>query len=169
LCNATEVPSAEIEALSQAREITLFDAPIPARPGYELWVDQSFVWHYEPREVADKTLNGIASDCIEKAVAALKRGDFEAAERLAAVAISANDRRVEPLAIKAAICKMQGNGAGADLMAELAAPVLEEGLFALLVTDYCRLFQEPAQCITHSVPRRPMHRVAELRQAAAAG
>ena len=136
LCNATEVAPPELAALRDAREITLFDNPFPAQPGHELWVDQRFAWHYEPRAQVDKTLGQIATDSIRQAGAALKEGKLREAERLCGVAISADDTRVEPLAIKAAIRRMQGNTTGESVMAELAAPVLDERSFTQLVNNY---------------------------------
>jgi hypothetical protein len=138
LCNATEVPQAELEALRDAREITLFESTFRAKPDSELWIDQASRWHYEPREEANKELSRTASEEIQQAEDALRRGDLQQAERHSGVAISANDKRVEPLAIKAAIRRLQENAAGERLMAELAAPVLEGRKFKLLVDDYCR-------------------------------
>jgi hypothetical protein len=168
VCNAAEVAPRELEALKDAREITLFDDPFLAQPGYELWVDQSSQWHYEPRDQAEANLGRIAAASIGQAEAALKEGNFEEAERLAGVAISADDRRVEPLAIKAAIRRRQGNTTGESLMAELAAPVLEERLFSLLVTNYCRTARGVAHDVQPRCTRRPMQGVAALRPLAAA-
>ncbi len=149
LCNATEVPQAELEDLSAAREITLFDALFPARAGFELWVDQSFQWHYQPLEEVNRTLSGIAAAEIENAEQALRNGDLKQAERRSGVAISADDKRLEPLAIKAAIRRMRGNQPGERLMARLAAPVVSEGQFTSLVDDYCR-------CASRRPPMRGM-------------
>ena len=162
LCNATEVAPPELEALRDAREITLFDSPLQAQPGYELWVDQRFAWHYEPRAQVDKTLGQIATDSITQAEAALNEGKLEQAERLCSVAISAHDTRVEPLAIKAAIRRMQRNTTGESLMAELAAPALDERSFTQLVNNYCRAAQEPTQPPPCRHSRRWMQGVAAL-------
>jgi len=167
VCNATEVPARELDALRDAHEITLFDEAIPAQPGYELWVDQSYQCHYERRGQADANLGRISAASIGQAEAALKAGNVEEAERLAGVAISADDRRVEPLAIKAAIRRLQRNATGESLMAELAAPVLEERLFSLLVTDYCRSAGSAAQDVPERLLRRPMRGVAAERLVAA--
>ncbi len=169
LCNAAEVGPAELEDLRARREITLFDASIPARPAHELWVDQTFAWRYEPRGVAEDALGRIATGSIERAEAALRRGDIELAERLSGVAASADDRRVEPFAIKAAIRRIQGNPSGERLMAELAAPVLEDRLFILLVDCYARLPDGKTPPVhTLGIQRRPMKQVAELRATAIA-
>lgn len=135
LCNATEVPQSELEQLRGSGEITLFDV-FSARADFELWVDRSFQWHYEPRDLAEEKLHRIADEEIRAAEVALRMDDLEKAERLSGVAISADDRRMEPLAIKAAIRRIQGNTLGEQLMAELATPFLEKKLFDLLVDHY---------------------------------
>ena len=166
LCNATDVLRSELEELRDSREITLFDDAIPARAGFELWVDQSFQWHYQPLDEAEQKLRRIADEAIRNAEDVLRKGDLQQAQRLSGVAISADDRRVEPLAIKAAIGRIQGNKTGERLMAELAAPVLEERLFNLLVDDYCASRQQPTPAALASSPRRPMRGVARMPVAA---
>ena len=161
LYNATEIPRSELEDLSGSREITLFDDAFPAHAGFELWVDESFQWHYQPLDEAKRHLRRIADRAIQIAEGALRKGDLRQAERLSGVAISADDRRVEPLAIKAAIRRIQKNKTGEQLMAELAAPVLEERLFNLLVNDYYASWQQPAPAEPDASPRRrPMLGVA---------
>jgi hypothetical protein len=162
LCNATEVPQSELEELSDSREITLFDDAFPAHAGFELWVDQSFQWHYQPLDEAEQELRRIAAEAIRKAKVALGKGDLQQAERLSGVAISADDRRVEPLAIKAAIRRIQGNKTGEQLMAELAAPVMEERLFNLLVDHYCASQQQSKPAVQAPGLRGPMWKMACL-------
>jgi hypothetical protein len=160
LYNATEVPQSELEELRDSRRITLFDDAFPARVDFELWVDQSFQRHYEPLDKAKQRLLRIADEAIEGAEGALRRGDLQQAERLSGVAISADDRRVEPLAIKAAILRMQEDGAGERLMAELATPFLEERLFNLLVSDYCASRQQSIPAASARSSRRWMQDMA---------
>jgi hypothetical protein len=160
LCNATEVPGSEMEELRDSREITLFDDAFPARAGFELWVDQSFQCHYQRLDEVKRKLRAIAEEAIRNAEDALRRDDRQQAERLSGVAISADDRRVEPLAIKAAIRRIQRNSTGERLMAELAAPVLEERLFNLLVDDYCASRQQPAPAAPASSRCGPMWEIA---------
>ena len=169
LYNATEIPRSELEELGGSREITLFDDSFPAHAGFELWVDQSFKWHYQPLDEAKQELRRIADRAIQIAEDALRKGDLRQAERLSGVAISADDRRVEPLAIKAAIRRIQKNKTGERLMAELAAPVLDERSFNLLVDHYCATRQQPASAAPDSSPpRRPMSNVACIRALEAA-
>jgi hypothetical protein len=155
LYNATEVPRSELEELSGSREITLFDDAFPAHAGFELWVDESFQWHYQPLYEAEQELRRIADKAIQSAEDALRRDHLRQAECLSGVAISADDRRVQPLAIKAAIRRIDKNKTGEQLMAELAAPVLEERLFNLLVDHYYASWQQPAPAVVDSNPRRP--------------
>jgi hypothetical protein len=162
LCNATEVPGSELEELRDSREITLFDNAFPARAGFELWVDQSFQCHYQRLDEVKRKLRAIAEEAIRNAEDALRRDDRQQAERLSGVAISADDRRVEPLAIKAAIRRIQSNRTGERLMAELAAPVMEERLFKVLVNDYCASRQQPAPAAAASSRRGPMSNVARI-------
>ena len=166
LCNATEVLRSELEELRDSREITLFDNAFPAHASFELWVDQSFQWHYQSWDEAEQELRRIADEAIRNAEDALRRGDLQQAERLSGVAISADDRRVEPLAIKAAICRINGNRTGEQLMAELAAQALKGEPFNRLVGDYYASRQEPALAVVAPSPRRPMQDVARLPLAA---
>src|ERR1039457_5273215 len=106
------MPRSELEELSGSREITLFDDAFPAHAGFELWVDESFQWHYQPLDEAEQELRRIADKAIQSAAGALRRDDLRQADRLGGVAISADDRRVEPLAIKAAIRRIQKNKKG---------------------------------------------------------
>jgi hypothetical protein len=168
LCNATEVSQSELEDLRDSNEITLFDDVFPASAGFELWIDQAFQRHYQPRDEAKRELSRIAAEGIKNAEEALRLGNLAEAERLSGVAISADDRKLEPLAIRAAIRRFHGNAVGESLMAELAAPVLEERRFELLVNDYYRSIgcKEPTEALSFPVPHRPMQGMARLSAAA---
>jgi hypothetical protein len=168
LCNATEVPVSELEELRDSREITLIDPEFPARRDFELWIDQSFQLHYQPLDEAERNLRSIATEEIRHAEDAFREGDLRQAERYSGVAISADDKRVEPLAIKAAICRMRSDQSGERLMAKLAAPVLEGRLFNLLVDDYCASRQQPTPAVAVPGHRGPMSNVACIREPVAA-
>ena len=90
------------------------------------------------RTQAEKTLDGIATESIERAKAALAAADIKEVERFTGIAFSANDRRAEPFAIRASIRRRQGNKAGEAVMAKLAARAIGEADFAVLVDRYCR-------------------------------
>ncbi len=106
------------------------------RADHELWVDQAFDRHYETRHDVEQTLRRIASDSIRQAEAAFAQGRHDEAERPCGIAISADDRRIEPLALKAAIRRTQGNATGESQMAELASRVMDEPSFFALVSRY---------------------------------
>ncbi|MBL8228921.1 MAG: hypothetical protein JNL98_10605 [Bryobacterales bacterium] len=139
LYNATEISQQEADALRNAMQITLFEQSFPAVPGHELWIDQSFQYHYEPADQAKQKLFQIADDAIREAESALLSGDWQKAERISGMAYCANDRRMEPLAIEAAIRRLQGNRDGERLMKEMARPFLADSAFESLIERYCHM------------------------------
>ena len=138
LCNATALSGSELKALEQNQEITPFDGePVAAQRDFELWLDQARHLHYEPRTQAHATLLALAKDHIQKAEQALKDGKTADAERLSGVASCADDRLVEPLAIKAALRRLRKDTTGEGLMTKLAASKMTEAVFRRLVDFYC--------------------------------
>ena len=133
LCNAAEVPAAELKALADAGEVTLFHEPIAAQADWELWVDESFQQRYEPQDEARTHLDHIAETSRAEAIALFKQGNFAEADRLASVAISANDRKVDALVIKAAIRRAGGDTNGELLMEDLALPIVDRARFLQMV------------------------------------
>jgi hypothetical protein len=161
LCDSTELPRSELDELAASGKITLFDREFPAERGFELWIDQQFQPRYEPLYEARHRLDRIAQDAIAKAEEALRGGDVTGAERFSSIAISADDRKVEPLAIKAAIRRSNRNAAGERVMAELALPILGEKSFVQLADRYFELIgQAPAQPLPPRRDHSPMYRVA---------
>jgi len=158
--NATEVPDSELEELRDSDEITLFDGAFPASSDFELWIDDAFQYHYQPEYEAEEELGRIATEAIQGAEEALRRGDIEQAEHLSGVAICADDRKMEPLAIKAAICRMKEDWAGERLMRELAAPRLTEGLFQQMVSYYCGPSRQQSALMRGMAGVRPLERAA---------
>jgi hypothetical protein len=78
--------------------------------------------HYEPISDAEQHLGLIADTSLQQAEAALCEGDLDKADRLAGVALCANDRLLDPLAIRAAIRHRQKREGAVRVMARLAAP-----------------------------------------------
>ncbi len=133
---ATICDRSELDDFARRDELVLLAAPLPAQACFELWVDDSFTPHYEDQEKVDETLADIARQAVDDALAALKRGDLDAADRLASRAISADDTRFEPLAVKAAIRRRQGNETGVKVMARLARQLCSPESFSGLVEHY---------------------------------
>lgn len=122
--NATEASPHDLERLAERNEITRFERPFPAQGDFELWVDQKMAAHYEPRAKADEALRSIANDSIRDAREAFAGGNQAEADRLCGVALSADDRLVEALAIKAAIRRQRRDAAGERVMGKLASRAL---------------------------------------------
>ena len=144
LCNAAEVAHEEVVALSEAGEVTLFSAPKATMQDGELWIGPDFAPHYEPRADADKKLLAIAREHIALAEAALQEGRLADADRCAGIALSADDRLFEPLALKAAIRKTKGDPTGVRLMESIAERLVSAGMFEKVVDLYCRPAGRPA-------------------------
>jgi hypothetical protein len=170
LCNATKLTASELKALAQNEDITLFEGPpFPAQRDFELWLDHTRGRHYEPRTQAHATLLALAKDNIQNAGQALKEGRTADAERFSGVALCADDRLVEPLAIKAALRRLRNDATGEGLMTKLAAPSMSEGGFRKLVDAYCAA--GPSACtgvapdnqpLADLFSDRPMFRIAEM-------
>ena len=142
LWDATEVSHAELEELKDDGEVTLFDTRYDARRDYELWIDQCLQPNYQPQVEATENLLRIADNHIARAEAALKMSDLNEADRLSGVAAAADDRKLEPFAIKAAIRRFEGNRTGVQLMTDLA-PKMAGGLaFSLEVDHYFRMIPQ---------------------------
>ncbi len=145
--NGTTVDQEELADLQAAEEITLFSPSecVDAQQGFELWIDQDFVPRYEPSAIVRARLREIAEEHVNLAVSALKAGHLVEAERYGGIAISANDRRIEPLVIRAVICRLEGNLAGEQLMAEMASSALTSEAFNALVERYQSTLKRPGQ------------------------
>jgi hypothetical protein len=128
----------ELDALEAVEQVTRLDEPIQARSGFELWVDVERRPIYERADVAERKLRRIAFDAIDQAKDALARGDLDGASRHAGIALAADDRRIEPPALLAAVRRKQGN-AGSGLMCKVAQGRIEAARFEALVQVYLDL------------------------------
>ena len=164
LYNAAEVDEQEIRELANDEEITIFKEPFPAQVGFDLFIDQAFQPQYKLREVVNSELRAIALKYISEAQAALRRGSFNEADRLAGIAISADDRLVEPLVIMAAIQRHNQDRAGEQLMASLVPSTVTESSFQELVDAMSRSINSSEERKPPS--NRPMHCMARERKAA---
>jgi len=152
LYNSKEVSEAELTSLAEEHEVTLFTTQHDAQKDHDLWIDQKFQPHYEPRADVISSLRQIADGCIAQSVSALIDDQLVNADRLSGIAACADDRRADPFAIKAAIRRHQGNLNGVQLMARLARKNLSNEAFSALVDHYFHLIPKP-NC-------RPMRNVA---------
>ncbi len=160
---ATAVTMEEAEHLRLMEQITLFPAGgQPAEPGHQMWLHRDGRRVYQPVHEARRTLDQLSAEAIERAILQLAKGQLDLAEDSASEAILSNDRRVEPLAIKAAIRRRRGLAAEARLMGEIARPLIESGAFVNLVNYYTRLITaiEPVRPVLKSLS--PMDAIATI-------
>lgn len=128
----------ELRDLEADESVTLpKDFKHPARPDYQLWVDENGAVRYEPSSEARRNQNRIHLAHLGAAVSALHEGRIEEARRLAGVALAANDRAVEPRALIAALHALRGETVQARFMRKSAEQAGTNGdSFTLLVKNY---------------------------------
>ena len=160
LYNAAEVDEQEIRELTNDEEITIFKEPFPAQVGFDLFIDQAFQPQYKLREVVNSELRAIALKYISEAQAALRRGSFDEADRLAGIAISADDRLVEPLVIMAAIQRAKQDKGGEQLMASLVPSTVTENSFQELVDAMFESISSEKPARERFLPQSPMRKMA---------
>jgi len=153
---ATIISGQEAETLAFRGEITLFATPLTAQPGFVLWIDLDGEVRYELRRVAEAELGRIADEALARAEHEFLR-DLNAAEHWSGVALSADDRRIEPVALKAAVLIQRGDRAGAEYLATLLPPSATRRTFEKLVQEYLSMSR-----------RHIMSNVASIRPVAAA-
>lgn len=134
--NATEGDPHDLKRLRENDEVTLFDHAYSAQPDFDMWIDLERQPHYEPRAQARETLRNIARENIQTARQAFAAGEFEEADRFCGVALSADDRLVESLAIKAAICRKRNDPTGERVMEKLASHTMTSEAFQQLIKSY---------------------------------
>ena len=148
----------ELAQLEHRAEVTLIDKDLPARSSCEMWVDESFAVQYQDRAAAERQLAEIAKARLAEAEGKFKERAFLEADRLASVAICANDRLVAPLVIKAAIARAQGRESTERLMERLAGHAVDEQSFRRLVDKYAG--NAPVATPKPPTPCRPMFAMA---------
>ncbi len=117
-------------------EMSQLERPFTAQPDHELWVDLDGKTRYEPRHKARHSLQKLAQRYLDKARKALANGNREESLEFAGIAFNADTRQVDPLAIKAAIRRFNGQHQAADFLADLATAYCSADSFWQMVNDY---------------------------------
>lgn len=142
VCDALERTNDDLAVLEDAGEITMLAEPKDARIDHELWVGLDKAVHYEPIPEASAKLREIAVGHASRAAEALQADDLENAENLCRVALSADDRLMDPIAISAAITRRRGNKGDEKLMGKLAHGRLTPQGLEYLIDGYFRAIPE---------------------------
>ena len=154
VAGATAVTMEVAEDLRDTKQIWLFpgDGAQPAQAGYQMWLHRDGRRVYQPIHEARRTLDQLSEEAVQRASGLLKSGLLDLAEASASEAILSNDRRVDALAIKAAIRRRGNNSDGARLMEYLARPLIESAAFVTLVDHYASLSDgmEPVSTVQKS-------------------
>ena len=155
VCDGSMGSAEEFERFAARRKVTTIPDPFCAQRDHELWIDADMAPQYDPIDVADEKLGKISSDHINAAKLALKKGAVEEADQLAGVALCADDRLLEPLAIPAAASRHQGHTDDVELMALLAAPRYSQDVFDTMVRRYDAMIPTSDGPVYHVACVRP--------------
>ncbi|MDI1310563.1 hypothetical protein [Prosthecobacter sp.] len=159
----------ELRQLEERGDVTLFaEPPLEAKPDYELWIDSENQRHYESNSDAEEALQAIAEQCISEAEEALKTGDYTTAKNATRKAMCANDRLIEPLAIRAAIAQKENELGQLNLMFHLVGSRSTKAGFKLMVAGYEEILASATTCARPAADLftcHPMHNIALQRAA----
>jgi len=160
----TESNGAALQAFNHAGEVTLFDEPLEVRLDFELWIDLDTTVHYEAISDASAHLQGIASEHISIAEEALLEGDFTKAEECCRIALNADDRVIDSLAISAAIAQRDKRNGDAKLMEKMALGHVTARGFEFMVAGYSEILPDRNAVVTGDLfGEHPMKNIATQR------
>ena len=161
LVGATEISGAEYRGLCDDARMTPLPAALRAEPDHELWVGLDKAVTYAPHGEIDRKRRTEAMRFVAAAQQSLREGDQAAALRHTNCAASADDRIVEPCAIKAALCRVEKDWAASRVMEELVGDMITADDFECLVERYVGLWNAklPAPAVVNR-PESPMRGMA---------
>ena len=160
----TESNGAALQMFNEAGEVTLFAKPQEARPDFELWINLDKAVHYEAISDASAQLQNIAREHIIKAEEALLNADFNGAEECCRIALSADDRVIDSLAISAAIAQRNKRNGDAKLMEKMALGHVTAKGFDFMVRGYSKILPDRNVVVTGDLcGEHPMKNMATQR------
>lgn len=118
-------------------QMTEFAEPISTQSDHLLWIDMEGHPQYERRAVALQRLGNLAKDLVSKAQADFCDGGLDSANEMASQAINADDRNIDALVVKAAICRIQKKADHVNFYASHAQGLAPED-FSVLVDGLCQ-------------------------------
>jgi hypothetical protein len=97
-------------------KVTSIVPKLPAVPQGMLWIDEKLGVHYGPQNIENNKLYELAAEKVKQGLNAFKSGNLEEALKCARWACAANQKSLKPIALEAAIYKIQENEPGFNLM-----------------------------------------------------
>jgi hypothetical protein len=137
LYGAKEIDEDEVVSLLlDKKEITLgFPRTIKAKPNHTLWVGPDRNIKYQPSHESDEELSKLYTDYINRAIRLFGDYMLSEADDMSSLAINADDRKITPLVIKAAIARLQMKPITEIFFRKLASKKIDEWLFDELVEN----------------------------------
>ena len=164
VCDATERLFSEVRHLADAAEITLFKKPLDAQRDFELWIGSDENPHYEPIPDAKLKLREIALEQIRLAEVALRNGDFAGAEDYCRIALCADDKIIDSLAISAAIARRTKDPGSERLVEKLALGRVTQQGFRFMTDGFSDAVPMPLVVEKDLLAHRSMSGMAAIRE-----
>jgi hypothetical protein len=117
-------------------QATQIKTPLPAKAGYQLWIDRNGAPQYAPAREVSVQLRHLASDHVRKAEEAFRKGSYEEASRLAQVAIAADERCLDALLVKAVVLKQEGKQEEIEVIGDIAKVLVPDVDFESQLKKY---------------------------------
>lgn len=118
-----ETTPADLDRAERQGQATRLDVPFAALPEHQLWIDESFVAHYQPTPTVLQTLRQLAETRVREAQSAIAEGRLGKAERLAQAAISADDTCLNAILVKGLLHRLRGDHDSVEMLGEIARSI----------------------------------------------
>jgi len=125
----------EFEEFESRQQVTRLPEPIPAQPGYCLWVDPDGKIAYKPREEVLKAFEDLYTKHLKLARDGLFAKDYETAMRHALVARACAPKQIAPLVIRGAIERILNQQVQYEFTRYIAEDIMAGPDFDNLVND----------------------------------
>lgn len=120
VCDVWDGREEDLERAVRAGQVTRIDSPMEARTEHHLWIDEALRPHYEPAPEVEQELLRLAHRKVHEAQDALAEGRLDDALRLSQNALSADDRCLNALLIKACVYELRGEMGKVKILNRLA-------------------------------------------------
>ncbi len=134
-----EISEQEFESFIAEGRLRRLSAPIPAQPDHTLWLTTKGAIKYLLLAAIERRRKESAEEFIRLAEKAWEKGDKSETLRWIKAAGAADDRRVEPYILRAAVASRRNETVVVNALKRACARGIGEKAFNILLTDYLKI------------------------------